>query len=388
MKTVITTVGTSLFENYLKTTNRNKDIISDLKDKSFSEKEHYPEEIISLKKDIKSFMVGNNRSSAEIKSLSKIIEIYKEQIDVYFICSDTILSYLAAEIIKENFLDKNILKIYILAISGLTVRNDSSFIKEGLSNLISELNIIYDGHSPNYIMNITGGFKGVIPFLTIWSQINNIKSVYIFEESDVLISIPQIPININFDFFEKHSSLIENLENGIEKPIEQIKREYEIFNDFPDIFYELKENGKYFTSLNPLGLILWNNYKNFDIVKIPKGSIYWGLDNTKKTLVTTAIKKLISELKKIEDFDIYKNEYIKHTKLNDNTYVYKYSKESLQIRIHYSWKDNKLIIFNCMFIQNKAEDTSYGTIFSNQYDNLKKSEFINLTFPKENKQYV
>ena len=66
------------------------------------------------------------------------------------------------------------------------------------------------------IFNITGGYKAVIPYMTIMAQINGCDAYYIFEDEKALIKIPKAPLHVNFEEIERNYELLKELENGIE----------------------------------------------------------------------------------------------------------------------------------------------------------------------------
>jgi CRISPR/Cas system-associated protein Csm6 len=114
MRKVITMVGTSIFDNYREENTKDtffKSYIEDLKDKGESE---YGEEIRRIR-DIKNKIAKwiNEKKledkvdiSAEVKSLIKLKEELKEELEIYLLCSDTLLSIVAGEIIEE-FIEDN-----------------------------------------------------------------------------------------------------------------------------------------------------------------------------------------------------------------------------------------------------------------------------------------
>ena len=54
------------------------------------------------------------------------------------------------------------------------------------------------------IINISGGYKAIIPYMTIFAQLYGIQSVYIYEDSSSLITIPSLPIQIDWAFAEEY----------------------------------------------------------------------------------------------------------------------------------------------------------------------------------------
>ncbi|MEJ5305703.1 MAG: hypothetical protein WHV63_07125 [Ignavibacteria bacterium] len=270
MKNIITTVGTSLFTNYLKFNNNIKSYYDLLEKETYSNnsgKNFYDE-----KRKIKELVLPfaqNKRDSAELKSLEKLFLKFKEeQIIITFICSDSILSNLAAEIYSEILTDRNtkypnfVVEVKIDYIKNL-IPFDQKFVNEGLSQLIYKLEAICGGFYADKILNITGGFKGVIPYLTIWGQINKVPLYYIFEESEFLINIPQSPITIDYNLFEKYYEVFLELSESVEKPKDKYIKENNLFDDFPsDLLYEIENDGTSLLSLDPLGLIYWRHYQS------------------------------------------------------------------------------------------------------------------------------
>jgi putative CRISPR-associated protein (TIGR02619 family) len=209
MKKVISTVGTSFIENYEKTT---QDYLTDGN---------------TLKKPVRNFddayYDGNvtellswaskcapEKISAELASIVKLSETYKEeQIEVYLLSSDTASSYTCALAAKKYFEDNNNISVKeVTVIENLRLENLTIF-NLGKDNLIREISKLIDKAEPgndrkkwkevskNFIFNVTGGYKGIIPILTILSQLYECEIIYKFEESDGLLKIPRIPINFD-----------------------------------------------------------------------------------------------------------------------------------------------------------------------------------------------
>ena len=263
MKKVITTVGTSIFQNYKEKTEQKFGELNEsyLFNKPYSEDDERNNSQIKeiIRKWLKS---GENLNgiSAEIKSLTKLQEERKEELEVYLITTDTVASNLAAEIIKE-YLDKkqgfDVKKIQ--KIDSLQVKDRSLFVKEGFPNLINSINSISNGYFDNLIMNITGGYKGIIPFLTIFSSINNVELVYIYEESSEMISIPILPIVIDYEFIENHSLYLAKLECGIDDYTNVKNNNYKNYD-----ILEKKgfiENIDNMAMLSPVGQIFYDRFK-------------------------------------------------------------------------------------------------------------------------------
>ncbi|KQC07104.1 MAG: hypothetical protein APR54_06405 [Candidatus Cloacimonas sp. SDB] len=213
MKKVITTVGTSIFQNYKEKTEQK---YGELKKDTYYNKPYseWDERYNKLEKGkIWKWLNSEenlNGISAEIKSLTKLQKERKEEFEVYLITTDTVASNLAAEIIKEYFENKDGITIsQTNIIENLQVRDFSKF-ETGKDNLIKEISTLMKDFSKeeneekrkkyyrnNVIFNVTGGYKGIISIMTILAQLYECEIYYIFEESNDMISIPRIPLNFD-----------------------------------------------------------------------------------------------------------------------------------------------------------------------------------------------
>ncbi|MCP5503239.1 MAG: putative CRISPR-associated protein [Leptospiraceae bacterium] len=223
-KILITTVGTSLFENFAKYRMDNEyDVpaeIEYLKDNTdYKDWDDEKENINNLKEYIIEWMNEKKEDihdcSAEIKSILKIKDEIKIE-KVYLIVTETILSRLAAEIIQEKLENVSIqFDSQKDVIGGLQVDDFNTFNEKGFLGLINRIEEIKYSYFPNgetqdkFILNTTGGYKALNPIMTIIGQIENWDLKYIYEDSDALITIPgKLPISFNWDVVEAFSSYI------------------------------------------------------------------------------------------------------------------------------------------------------------------------------------
>ena len=262
MKHIITIVGTSLFTNYMQPEVRR------ILDKKYNDVSEYLErygnfptdglidkmkaqEMNSSRNKIeetikKKWLTGiervcrdgqwewktaNNGSSnvdasAEITSIRKIIDDLKEDIEVHLITTDTVSSVIAAGIIA-GFLPEIIpgIKVYYQqeiyeggekagsVIADLQVTDRDKFARDGLRRLVDKVDwLVASLGRENLAINITGGYKAVIPYLTIMAQIYNLPIYYVFEDTDLLLKIPHIPVDVDWNIFNKYTDEFNILE--------------------------------------------------------------------------------------------------------------------------------------------------------------------------------
>jgi CRISPR/Cas system-associated protein Csm6 len=267
----------------------------------------------------------------------KLKEELKDEFEIYLLCSDTILGKLAGEII-ENFITFNLdmfnaINIKCDLIEDLQVKDRAKFSQEGMTNIIKKLYNISNSFWDNLIINITGGFKAIIPYLTILGQINRCPIYYIFEATDVLIRIPNIPLDVNWRIFEKNEGFFMELEK--EKTFELASGI--VYRDEIESLIEREDN---LISFNPLGVALWEKYKErfelFYISEMAKKYI-----ETQDQQIKQISEKSFLELKrrlKENPSDPDLDHKLKDMELKGFK-CFKHKEENLQVRMLYKVKE-------------------------------------------------
>lgn len=153
----------------------------------------------------------NLNASAEIKSICAIAN--GPSAKVYLLCTDTFMSEYAAQQIQKALDGKNGLTFIDTPcrIPKLSLENADDFQEAGFDNLLEKINQIYESEGLDeknkrnktaIILNISGGYKALIPFLTIYGQLRKLPINYIYENSDILISISPLPLNYDWTILE------------------------------------------------------------------------------------------------------------------------------------------------------------------------------------------
>lgn len=231
---VITTVGTSIFANYNNKVEviRNypdlkKDYagittqVDNLENKPASDFTNslYEGDIEYIREVIHYLWleIAHEKSCAELQTLFEIAkeETNKEEnttakLEVFLLATDTILSVLACELIKEWLNEQS--EIHDLKVSclfnndinapdtmivkGLQVEDAGKFRELGVDNLLGITNRL-TGKDKNLIFNISGGYKALIPYITLYAQLKEIPLKYLYEDSNTLISVPNLPFSLD-----------------------------------------------------------------------------------------------------------------------------------------------------------------------------------------------
>ena len=258
MHFILTSCGLSLLTNYLKKhaitppevyrySNASKDEI----DREFLVK--LEEGLEHLKVDITTFFNEELRKlSAELNALIAFYNGVFSQQDIHMLFhTDTYLGKRVAEIL-QHFLQSRGLNAQLFCAKDLNTASLEEF-HIALSDVVKDLSEILENfrHGYEVIFNLTGGYKSVNSFLqtmaTLWAD----RSIYIFETSNELLTIPRLPLTIDESIFQKHIQLFRSLELGFGVD--------ELPNDIP--LSLVNKIGDEYT-LSPWGELLWQKVKN------------------------------------------------------------------------------------------------------------------------------
>lgn len=303
MKTLLTPVGTSLFTNYLDENSNNsfRRAYETIRKSPASEWNEYDYDIDGLRADSLAFIERKRESaSAELQSIAKIQAELQDCINIRLLASDTIVSRLAAEILAA---EKSVSVLGARGtvkfdaetdvITGLQVDSPKTFSNEGMTNLIRKIDAISAnaGGRQATAINITGGFKATLPYLTIWGQLNSVPLYYTFEDTDALIKIPQTPLTYDWDVVERHSDILRKIVDGIDNWSWFRDQYFQAVQDL-DAFIEVDGQD---ALLSPIGEIFWEHYRSHFVVEVPRGS-YSPYDSRCRQSIDKAIVELYKRL--------------------------------------------------------------------------------------------
>jgi CRISPR/Cas system-associated protein Csm6 len=238
IKKIITTVGTSLFTNFMrKEVRESAEFRNDYKsiDDEFHRLESigYPvpdtskTDVETLTRLIKDYWLDKNRpdASAEISSLLKIAGT--EKVEVYLLATETALSVAACRLIrdylksdlnagKDKFSEVHFVENEHI-IEGLQVNDATRFKSVGLQKLIYRINKINE--SGDAVLNISGGYKALIPVITIMGQLYDMDVKYLYEDSEKLIEVGSLPIDYDWHKVEEYYDFLNFEGTGVHNDI-------------------------------------------------------------------------------------------------------------------------------------------------------------------------
>ncbi|HHH50262.1 MAG TPA: hypothetical protein ENK52_04710 [Saprospiraceae bacterium] len=162
----------------------------------------------------------NTQASAEIQSIQSIQNNSKWKhivFDLHLITTDTLLSNLSAEMIQYYFQNNkyHIDNIFIQKIEGLQVHHQIRFQTLGFQHLVNYLLEKHQEDGVKALINVTGGYKAIIPVLSIVGQLLGIPLVYNYETTDELLVIQPMPLGFDWTYMELYRYFLSDLESKI-----------------------------------------------------------------------------------------------------------------------------------------------------------------------------
>ena len=409
--TLITPVGTSLFTNYLNQNLRDRTFQRNyerIKEKPAMEWDQNSRIVRILTNSSTQFIQDNKVSaSAELQSIAKIQNALNDDIEVHLLASDTIASRLTAEILVNqapSVLEGDIPVEFDAdtdVIKGLQVEDPKVFSNEGMTKLIRKINEIAGGYWQALAINITGGFKATLPYLTILAQLKRVPLYYNFEDTDALIKIPQAPLVIDWGLIERYSDILRQIDDGIENWSAFKNQHSQAVQDL-EAFIEVDGED---ALLSPIGEIFWEEYQRYFVVELPSGS-YYSYNSPNRGLIDKSIEELYERLdtvlsdttlldadQNLDPDKCYKkirslgnNDDLNHTgqipnptKSSDRELFIFKSTNKVQIRLLYTFKVGERRI-----TQNKIFDILCEHFDHSAYFDDWKKQFGGKTFPEIN----
>jgi len=263
MRYILTTVGLSSLTNGLRGiftakeiynfSNMNKNEI----DKNF--KNRFDNEFEKLINEVKKY---DNKKLEDLSAeLNALLKYYKNDFnrnDFHkLLVTDTYLGKKSAEVVKTILEDKGF-KVDIYAPKDLKTSDIESF-HISLSEIVKDLSEELEGYKISgykIIFNLTGGFKSVNSFVQSMASLWADESIYVFESSQELLTIPRLPLKVDEDIFKEKVEVFRLLEDGLEVNENIIK-------NIPKTLI-VKIGDDYI--LSPWGEIVWQKVK-FEIFK-------------------------------------------------------------------------------------------------------------------------
>ncbi len=184
MRTILTTVGTSLLSNAARALSRKQEELTD-------------EELANYLR-----MTDPVQATAETNSLSRLLQ---EGDHIVFLHSDTSEGERCARLLKAHYERKGY-KAEIKKVPDLNYQ-ESRFKMRGLRSLVAVLIEQVESERKKgreVMINATGGFKAEIAYATLVGLLFNLPVAYIHERFNDLVEMPPMPIAWDYSLLAEH----------------------------------------------------------------------------------------------------------------------------------------------------------------------------------------
>ncbi|MCS7306218.1 MAG: putative CRISPR-associated protein [Thermoguttaceae bacterium] len=200
------------------------------------------------------------RLSAETHSLLKL-RLSKNE-EVVLLHTETEEGRLCAEAVQQVLEEELGVCCRLVQIEGLQVHDAERFRRVGIQKLFEtlckETERAPENPDQKVILNATGGFKSVVPYLTLFGLLHRLEVVYIFERSPVLLRLPPVPINFDYERLSQAEKALAVLQQ------EGVMSKERFFGLIPGLRYEdrswyealLEEDERGYVTLSAFGNLL------------------------------------------------------------------------------------------------------------------------------------
>lgn len=219
---------------------------------------------------------GRARASAELNALHRA-GLHGDD-EVILLTTDTAEGRCCAEAVRGVLLAHFGLappRVVVERIAGLQVHDAEALRRQGLANLsrrvLAYLNDPQRRYGGGCVLCPNGGFKGVVPFVTLLGMLFRAPVVYVFELADCLIRLPPLPLGLATDLFDRALPAIRwaraqgifDVNDFLRHVTRYEAEESELFNGFLELADG--EGASTLASLSPLAEVLTQNDADADV---------------------------------------------------------------------------------------------------------------------------
>jgi putative CRISPR-associated protein (TIGR02619 family) len=134
-----------------------------------------------------------------VSSLAKLA--ISDHDDVLLIGSDTKEGEICAEQLAELIENEFECNVQIRKVEGLQTIDPQAFRRRGVPELFRVLDRYAESLTggDELILNVTGGFKAVVPYVTLYAMSKRYRVIYLFETAPKLIDLPPAPLSFDWN---------------------------------------------------------------------------------------------------------------------------------------------------------------------------------------------
>lgn len=172
------------------------------------------------------------KASGELNALVRILNEHPANNNdhLYFLATNTPSGALAARILSDFVVEHFLRDSEVRIIDGLQVQKADQLREIGVPNLITTIFDILEDHPSgtfHRVLNATGGFKNIMPYLTLIGMLQHLDVAYIFEGSEELITLAGLPVRLDVELLEEYFDALDKVAtNKLDK--EQLSKQLKL----------------------------------------------------------------------------------------------------------------------------------------------------------------
>lgn len=347
---VIITGGTSIFgkNNYL------NELAVDICNLNISLKkgEARLEEAINICKSKQFYLNEENykKISAEFSVINELKKAgyLSEPFEVVILHTDTKDGSLAAEINKKIIEQEFRTKVKLVKVENIDVSN-SRKLRENLGDFMDKLSReLVQSYKDYTFFAPVGGYKIMTYLAYVIGSFYGYDTGYLYEENQVLIKIPPMPIRINIEWILMKKDLLRKMLNGniiYLSELDEIDKEFINENTF--FFEKVPEGNDHLVSINAYGEFILKDYLSTKKL-VSRDLFYMFGDSKYRAHIQGNLLNLISKVKSFyRDGNREKNVMGEIMHNNDWGFEYPYL---------YKGASNGELVFRCLWDYDINED--------------------------------
>ena len=221
--------------------------------------------------------------------------------EVHLLCTDTPVGEACGKELQKIIDDHFGTEVSVNKIKGLQVDEAHTFRTVGIQNLFAFLdNSLGDTRftrDHEVVLNVTGGFKSVVPYVTLYGILRRFPVVYLFERSAEMIVLPPVPLYYDQALVNRAQKALAALrKEGVmaRKDLDQLIRDFTPGEEsLFDAFFESDETGQ--ATLSAFGQLLLDDtdLNSLPVELSPEAeAAYRAATGTRKEILDTLLQHL------------------------------------------------------------------------------------------------
>ncbi len=261
-RTLICTVGTSLFNNIKNLRKEPKDLPENW---ALIDQSHANGRWSELARELGKLDPAENRlCGAEVNAIEQTLKRGRLPLErICFLVSDTEDGRDTGELLEHYYRrrkDTNLKDIESKVVEGLQDKEPKRFKTQGLRSLVRAIgDIVQRAGGPEYVaVDATGGYKAQIAVAVLTGQVLDMPVFYKYDGFSEFIDFPPLPVSFDYDLLGRYAGVLSLFESGKAMAEKELPK---IDDKLLSLLVEVEVDGDKLYELGPMGQIYLTGYR-------------------------------------------------------------------------------------------------------------------------------